>query len=64
MRTHSICLAPAILVLCPFASAQWESIGPPLINQYTFAVSGPGDFSAITSQLLYHSTNHDQWSAT
>jgi hypothetical protein len=44
MRTHSIYLALAILVLCPFASAQWEPIGPPLINQYTFAVSGPGVF--------------------
>ena len=46
MRTQSICLALAIILLCPFASAQWvQTNGPYGGYVYAFAVSGTNLFA-------------------
>jgi hypothetical protein len=48
MRTQSICLALAIVVICPFASAQWEQLGLSDRSIGDIAVGSSGLF-ALTS---------------
>jgi hypothetical protein len=52
MRTQSICLALAIVLLCPFASAQWAQMG--LTDQ------GIGKI-AVSSSRLFAVTTDSGW---
>jgi hypothetical protein len=46
MRTHTICLALATVLVCPFASAQWVQTNGPYGGQINcLAVSGTNLFS-------------------
>ncbi len=50
MRTQSICLALAILLLCPFASAQWVNVCDPWGGVSCITVSGTNLFAGSNSR--------------
>jgi photosystem II stability/assembly factor-like uncharacterized protein len=59
MRTQSIRLALAIVLLCPFAPAQWmKTNGPYGGNVLCFAVSGTNIFAGTGWNGIYLSTNN------
>ena len=66
MRTQSICLALATVLLCPFASAQWvQTNGPNGGSVYCFAVSGTNLFAGTQGGGAFLSTNNGtSWTAT
>jgi len=58
MRTQVVCLALAIVLVCPFASAQWvQPNGPYGGFVYALAVSGTNIFAG-TNDGVYLSTNN------
>ncbi|MGA9118492.1 MAG: T9SS type A sorting domain-containing protein, partial [Bacteroidota bacterium] len=65
MRTRSICLALAIALICPFASAQWmQSNRPPGSPISCFAVSGSNLFAGTYSGGVFLSTDEGKnWTA-
>jgi ligand-binding sensor domain-containing protein len=65
MRTKSICLALAIVLLSPFASAQWvPTNGPNGVDIRCVAPSGPNLFAGTYGNGVYLSTNNGaSWTA-
>ena len=58
MRTQSICLAVAIVVICPFASAQWVNTTVPYQGSvYAIAVSGTNLIAGTLDKGVFLSTN-------
>jgi hypothetical protein len=65
MRIQSICLALAIVLLCPFASAQWVHTSIPNSGQVNcFAVSGSNLFAGTFDGGVFLSINNGtSWAA-
>jgi hypothetical protein len=65
MRTHAICLALAIVLLCPFASSQWVNTNLPHPEYvYAIAVSGTNLFAATMGSGVFCSAdNGGSWAA-
>jgi ligand-binding sensor domain-containing protein len=69
MRTQSICLALAVGLLCPFASAQWAptSLDSGLVS--SFAINGKNLFAGVITLItgggIFRSTNSGtDWTTT
>jgi photosystem II stability/assembly factor-like uncharacterized protein len=66
MRTHTICLALAIVLICPCVSAQWVQTNMPYGGSVgCLAVSGTNLFAGTYDDGIYLSTdNGTSWTAT
>jgi hypothetical protein len=64
MRTQSICLALAIVLLCPFAPAQWVHTNLPDSDAVScFAVSGTNLFAGTDWGVFLSTNNGASWTA-
>ena len=64
MTTQSICLALVLVLLCPFASAQWVQTNVPNGNRVScFAVSGANLFAGGAGGLSLSTNSGTSWTA-
>jgi hypothetical protein len=65
MRTHTICLAFILILLCPYASSQWVQTNGPYGGDVTcFAASGANLFAGTFQGGVFLSTNSGtSWAA-
>jgi len=62
MRTQAICLALAIIPICPFASAQWVQPSLPDSNGVIcFVESGTNLFAGTGSDIFLSTNNGTSW---
>jgi hypothetical protein len=64
MRTQSICLALAIVLICPYASAQWTHTSlPDSLPAYCFAVNGANLFAGTGRGVFLSTDSGTSWTA-
>jgi photosystem II stability/assembly factor-like uncharacterized protein len=64
MRTQSLCLALAIVLLCPFASAQWVQASGPFVGRINcFAASGTNLFVGTDGGVFLSTDSGTSWTA-
>jgi len=62
MRSHTICLALGIVLLCPIGSAQWmQTNGPTGGNVDSFAISGTNLFAGTCNGVFLSTNNGTNW---